>query len=89
MHPGWQLGWSSSALLAERNTRFETNVSRLTCVSKSDTTQKLERQRVDGNEQQLHRVTVDPDEPCSATDLYQSFTRPEFLVRRGPARGEA
>jgi hypothetical protein len=27
----------------------------LTCVSKSDTTQKHERQRVDGNEQRLHR----------------------------------
>jgi hypothetical protein len=40
---------------AESNARFETNVSRLTCVSKSDTTQKRERQRVDGHEQRLHR----------------------------------
>ena len=29
--------------------------SGLMCVSKSDTTQKLERQRVDGSEQRLHR----------------------------------
>ena len=42
-------------LLAESNARFETNVSRLTCVSKSATTQKRERQRVDGHEQRLHR----------------------------------
>jgi hypothetical protein len=53
--PRWRLGWPSSALLSKSNARFETNVSRLTCVSKSDTTQKLERQRVDGNEQRLHR----------------------------------
>ena len=45
----------SSVLLAQSNARFETKVSRLTCASKSDTTQKLERQRVDGNEQRLHR----------------------------------
>jgi hypothetical protein len=42
-------------LRAESDARFETNVSRLTSVSKSDTTQKHERQRVDGNEQRLHR----------------------------------
>ena len=40
---------------AESNARFETNVSKLTCVSKSDTTQKHERQRIDGDEQRLHR----------------------------------
>jgi hypothetical protein len=55
LHQRWRIGWPSSVLLAESNARFETNVSRLTCVSKSATTQKLERQRVDGNEQRLHR----------------------------------
>jgi hypothetical protein len=55
LHQRWRLGWPSSVLLAESNARFETTVSRLTCVSKSDATQKLERQRVDGNEQRLHR----------------------------------
>jgi hypothetical protein len=42
-------------LIAESNARFETNVSRLTSVSKSDATQKIKRQRMDGNEQRLHR----------------------------------
>ena len=37
----------------QRSARDE--FSGLMCVSKSDTTQKLERQRVDGNEQRLHR----------------------------------
>ncbi len=55
LHPQWRFGLPSSVLLAESDARFETNVSRLTCVSKSDTTQKLERQRVDGNGQRLHR----------------------------------
>ena len=37
----------------QRSVRDE--FSGLTCVSMSDTTQKLEGQRVDGNEQRLHR----------------------------------
>jgi hypothetical protein len=53
--PKGRLELSSSVLLAQSNARFETNVSGLTCVSKSDTTQKLKRQRVDGNEQRLYR----------------------------------
>jgi hypothetical protein len=53
--PKGRLELPSSVLLAQSNARFETNVSGLTCVSRSDTTQKLERQRVDGNEQRLHR----------------------------------
>jgi hypothetical protein len=39
----------------QANGRFETKVSKPTCVSMSDATQKTARRRVDWNEQRLHR----------------------------------
>jgi hypothetical protein len=45
----------SSAILAQRNGRFETKVSRPACLSTSNAKQKTERRRAGWDEQQLHR----------------------------------
>jgi len=52
---GGGLDCPSSAILAQRSGRFETKVSRPTCLSTSNVKQKTERRRVGWNEQQLHR----------------------------------
>ena len=61
-----------------------------TCVSKSDATQKIERWRVDGNEQRLHRSLgqLILAKPAQRQIHTRPSDSPEFLVRRGPARGE-
>jgi hypothetical protein len=52
---GGGLDCPSSAILAQRSGRFETKVSRPTCLSTSNVKQNTERRRVGWDEQQLHR----------------------------------
>jgi hypothetical protein len=52
---GGGLDCPSSAILAKRVGRFETKVSRPTCLSMSNAKQKTERRRVGWDEQQPHR----------------------------------
>jgi len=85
LHSRWRLGslLFGAFCIEHRSIRDECSQGQRVYVSKSDATQKIERRRVDGNEQSILA------EPNSVGDSHQTVKSPDFLVRRGPARGEA